>query len=150
MGACDARTRVGALGGISDNRRMAKRRVHRSEGTPSVSRGRSARSGGQSPQVAVPTGPGLRARFERASAPWLMRMAALPPFVIPALLGITLFLGLVLPSRWAGLLLLPIAVFLVWLCALSWPSLSTGSRALRLLVAVGMSVLAVLKLAGIL
>jgi hypothetical protein len=76
-------------------------------------------------------------------------MAALPTILIPALLAVALFLGLALSSRWSGLLLLPIALFVGWLSALSWPVLSPGSRALRLIVSVGMGVLAVLKLAGV-
>jgi Family of unknown function (DUF6703) len=135
--------------GISDNLPMAKRRIHRPEGTPAVSRERPPRRK-QVPRVQDASGSSRRARFERASAPWLVRISALPTFLIPALMGIALFFGLVVPYRWAGLLLVPLALFLAWLAALSWPSLSVGSRALRVLVAVGMGVLAMLKLAGVL
>ena len=75
-------------------------------------------------------------------------MGALPRIFIPAVLAVALFLGLALPSRWAGLLLLPIALFLGWLSALSWPVLSVGSRVLRLAIALGMGALAISKLAG--
>ena len=51
---------------------------------------------------------------------------------IPAL-AILLILGLALPSRWAGLILLLPGAFLAWLAALSWPATSTAGRGLRLL-----------------
>ncbi len=77
-------------------------------------------------------------------------MAHMPTFLLPALLAILLFLGLAIPSPWAGLLLVPIAVFLIWLTALSWPAISTGSRVLRVVVDLGLVVLTAVKLLGLL
>lgn len=79
---------------------------------------------------------------------WLRRMSALPTILIPALMAVALFLGLAVPTRWSGLLLLAIAAFLGWLAALSWPAASRGSRAIRAMVAVCLLVLAALKLLG--
>jgi hypothetical protein len=75
-------------------------------------------------------------------------MKALPGFVIPVALGLLLFLGLVLPWAWAGLLLIAIGLFLLWLTALSWPAVSVGSRALRMVVNVGILALGVGRLVG--
>ena len=78
----------------------------------------------------------------------LGRMQAMPTFIIPVLLGVLLFLGLTLPASWAGLLLVVIALFLGWLTAVSWPAISAGSRALRIVVDVAVLALGVLKLMG--
>ncbi len=78
----------------------------------------------------------------------LLRMSALPAFVIPATMGVLLFLGLALSADWAGILLIVIAVFLSWLTAVSWPVISTGSRVMRVAVDVGVLILGVLKLVG--
>ena len=126
---------------------MAKKRVHRPEGSrpvppPQAKRAasRTAPSGG--------SGASLRERFEDASRPVLMRMQALPGFLIPVALGTLLFFGLTLSATWSGILLIVIALFLVWLTAVSWPRITTGSRILRLVVDVAVLVLGVLKLMG--
>lgn len=124
---------------------MAKKRVHRPDGsrpnpTPKPSR----------PQATPSTGPGSspRERFEDFSRPILLRMQALPAFLIPVILGVLLFLGLTLNAAWAGLLLILIAVFLFWLTAVSWPAISSGSRLLRIVVDVVVLGLGVMKLLG--
>jgi hypothetical protein len=89
-----------------------------------------------------------RERFEDFSRPILLRMQALPAFLIPATLGILLFLGLMLPATWSGLLLILIAVFLTWLTAVSWPAITPGSRFLRVAVDVAVLGLGILKLMG--
>lgn len=89
-----------------------------------------------------------RAALERRSRPFLLRMTALPRFVIPASLGLALFFGLVVASPWAGLLLLGIAAFLGWLTALSWPAITPASRTLRTVVNLAVLGLGVLKLTG--
>ena len=124
---------------------MAKKRVHRPEGsrpTPKA-RPRPARATAS----AAPTG--ARARFESASTPVLLRMRALPTFLVPMLLAVLLFLGVVIPAPWAGSFLVLIALFLAWLTALSWPVISPGSRLLRIVVDIGVLGLGVLKLLGV-
>ena len=127
---------------------MAKKRAHR----PDSHRGASAppATGGRSARPAPSPVPAsdARARFEDASRPMLLRMRGLPTFVIPALLAVALFLGLVLPWAWAGLFLVAIGLFLAWLTALSWPAISPGSRLLRVLVNIGVLALGVLKVLG--
>jgi Family of unknown function (DUF6703) len=126
---------------------MAKKRVHRPEGSRPVpppqakrAKGRTTPSGG--------SGASLRERFEDASRPVLLRMQALPGFLIPVTLGVLLFFGLTLSANWSGILLIVIALFLFWLTAVSWPRITTGSRILRVVVDVAVLVLGVLKLMG--
>jgi len=75
-----------------------------------------------------------RAVLERVSRPWLTRLVQLPRFVVPALIAILLVAGLALPAPWGVLPLAIVTAFLGWLLALSWPTLATGPRLLRLLV----------------
>lgn len=75
-------------------------------------------------------------------------MRELPAFLLPVLLAIMLFFGLVVASPWAGVLLVLIALFLSWLTAVSWPAISSGSRVLRVVVDVGMLALGGAKLLG--
>ncbi len=50
-----------------------------------------------------------------------------------AFLGLAVGAG-VAPAVWGALCALVLAVFLTWLLFLAWPKLSTGARAMRLLV----------------
>ncbi len=125
---------------------MAKKRVHRPEGSRPLPPP-EARASGPRPPVEPPKA-SLRERFEEASRPALGWMQGLPSFVVPILLASTLFLGLTLRATWSGILLFLVAAFLSWLTALSWPAISTGSRILRLVVNVSVLGLGVLKLMG--
>ena len=138
---------------------MAKKRAHRPEGyspaphpaarpasaSPSPRRTRRTPSGGATPHGATT---GARARFEAASRPALLRMQLLPTFVVPVLLAVMLFLGLVVPQPWAGSMLVLIAVFLTWLTAVSWPAITPGSRFLRVAVDLGLLGLGVMRIMG--
>lgn len=126
---------------------MAKKRVHRPEGSRPISP-QSARPATPRPSATQPARRDLRERFEDASRPLLQRMQALPNFIVPVLLGVMLFFGLTLDAAWAGGLLLVIALFLSWLTAISWPAISPGSRILRVVVDLGILGLGVLKLMG--
>ena len=75
-------------------------------------------------------------------------MQLLPGFVVPALMGLALFLGLVLPWAWAGLLLIAVAAFLTWLAAVSWPMLSTGTRLARMVISLAIAGIGVGRLVG--
>lgn len=137
---------------------MAKKRVHRPEGSRPAASAAPARPRatpvGARPRPAHPRPagprPSLRQQFEDASRPLVVRMGQLPTFLMPMVLAVMMFLGLVLPSAWSGLLLLAIALFLTWITALSWPTISNGSRVVRSVVNVGVLVVGVLKLAGVL
>jgi len=83
----------------------------------------------------------FRKRFEKASAPFLVRLHSLPRWVLPVVLTVVLLIGLLAnPAQpagfWIGFFaLLFIGLVLVWLLALSWPLLSRSSKVLRVLVA---------------
>lgn len=76
----------------------------------------------------------------KVSAPLLVRLHALPRWVVPIFMTVLLLLGLLAnPNEtwgfWIGFLsLLFIAVFLFWLLVLSWMILVPTSRLLRVLV----------------
>jgi hypothetical protein len=126
---------------------MAKKRVHRPEGSRPIPPPAAQPSGSRTTASSAP-GTSLRERFEDFSRPILLRMQAMPGFLIPVTLGILLFFGLTLNATWSGILLILIALFLFWLTAVSWPRITTGSRILRVVVDVAVLVLGVLKLAG--
>lgn len=110
----------------------------------------------RTPKAAAGTGspapqPGFRAALNRASAPLLLRMHALPRWLVPVGLGLLLTLGLFLSGSWTWLGTLCLAVvgiFLLWLFLLSWPVLTPGGRLARSLAVIGVLGLAVLKAAG--
>jgi hypothetical protein len=126
---------------------MAKKRVHRPEGSRPVPPQRPKATTAQ-PRTSAGSGLSRRERFEDFSRPILLRMQALPGFLIPVTLGTVLFFGLTLDAAWSGILLILIALFLFWLTAVSWPRITTGSRILRIVVDVAVLVLGGLKLTG--
>ena len=83
----------------------------------------------------------FRKRLEKASAPYLVRVHALPRWVLPVFMTIILLIGLLAnpkesPGLWIGFFaLLFIGLFLTWLLARSWPLLTRSSKVLRVLVA---------------
>ncbi|HET8970639.1 MAG TPA: DUF6703 family protein, partial [Candidatus Nanopelagicales bacterium] len=91
---------------------------------------------------------GARRVLEVRSVGLLSTLHRMPRWLVPLLLAVFLVLGLVLPTRWAGLLLVLIAGFLGWLLALSWPLLDGRGRAVRALVVLALAVVAVLRLLG--
>jgi len=92
-----------------------------------------------------------RGNLERASVPLLMRLLALPRWLIVVLMGTFLFLGLIQTGNLAwlgGIFLLLVGGFLAWLLALSWPVLTTGRRISRIVVVAAVLGIAVLKFLG--
>lgn len=81
--------------------------------------------------------------FERASAPWLLRLHSAPRWLVAAVLAAILVAGLLLDGLVGAGLLMIIALFLGWLAALGWRRLSGSARILRVLT-VGMVVAAAL------
>ncbi len=69
------------------------------------------------------------------SRPWLVRLSALPRFVLMlgtvGLLGV----GIFVPGFVGAFCLLLIGLFLLWLALLAWPALGAGPRLLRVSVA---------------
>lgn len=110
----------------------------------------SSRPLSRTPQQA-PSGPASDARrtLERRSAGPLLMLHRLPKWVIPILMVALLLLGLLIPSNWAGIFIVLIAVFLGWLLALSWPVILPGSRLFRLLVIVLVAGVGIAKMLGL-
>lgn len=65
-------------------------------------------------------------------------------------IGLAAFLvgGLLLPPAIGGVLLVVLGLFLLWLVALSWPILPTGSRVMRVLTVALVLGAAMLRLTG--
>jgi Family of unknown function (DUF6703) len=141
------------------------------EGAPHVSKNRRSRRAGRRPgalrQPGSPAAPGsrpadpaqrrpadsgdtprrgARAALERNSAPLLLRMSALPGWLIPALMLAIAVVGLLISGPVGFALLLVVALFLAWLAALSWPVLPPRTRLLRVLVPLAVLVAAILQL----
>lgn len=95
--------------------------------------------------------PQHRNAFERISYPWLVRMLAVPRWLVVVLIASSLLLGLVLSDGLAwlgGIFMTLVGLFLAWLLALSWPALTPGRRFVRMLAVVGVLGLAFLKFTG--
>ncbi len=98
-----------------------------------------------------PTQGSFRRSLERISAPWLVTLHQMPRWVVPIALAVMLFVGLLLSGDWGWLgaiFLVIIGLFVTWLTALSWPILTGSSRLVRVVVAVVLFGLAVLKALG--
>src|SRR5262245_253634 len=106
------------------------------------------RSARQRAEAGSPGAPrrGPRAALERGSAPLLLRMSALPGWLVPAVMLVIAVIGLVVGGPVGFALLLVIALFLAWLAALSWPVLPPRTRVLRMLVPLVVLVAAILQL----
>jgi hypothetical protein len=64
----------------------------------------------------------------------LVRLSALPRWLVPIMLGAFLLAGFAVDGLIGGLLLLIVGLFLGWLLMLSWPLLGPGSKVIRVLV----------------
>lgn len=128
---------------MATSKRRPQQRQHQS-GNPA----RRADAAGRPARPAAPPPSPARARLNRASAPLLIRMHALPRWVVPVVMGLLLAGGLFV-SGWLGTLMLAIVTaFITWLFALSWPVLTPGGRMARGLVAVALLGFTVLKATG--
>ena len=133
---------------MGDHRHVAKKSSGSSRSNQQ--RGRTS-SGGRNAAPTPTTQSSSRRTLERISAPWLLTLHRLPQWLVPIGLAVMLFLGLLLSGPWAWLgaaLMIIVGLFVSWLTALSWPILTPGSRAIRVLVAAVLFGLAVLKALG--
>jgi hypothetical protein len=73
----------------------------------------------------------MRREAERRSAAPLVFLFQLPRWIAPVVLVILLMVGFAVPSFWGGVAVLPVIGFVGWLGYMSWPSLGTGGRLLR-------------------
>ncbi|GAT66738.1 hypothetical protein HS048_13135 [Planomonospora sp. ID91781] len=83
-------------------------------------------------QFFTPDATGLRQKVERFSAAPLVFLFQLPRWIPPLLLVVLLLAGFAVPSFWGGLAVLPVIAFVGWLAYMSWPSLATKGRILRI------------------
>lgn len=72
-----------------------------------------------------------RDRLERRSWPWLVRLAAIPRWMLVVGALVLVVAGLLIPGAWGAALLLVVAAFLIWLLALSWPAIDVRGRLVR-------------------
>ena len=129
----------------SRNRQQSGNPARRASGTagPTRSTGGSART--------RPAATGFRASLERFSAPLLIRMHAMPRWIVPVVMGLLLTAGLFLSGPWAWLgaiFMVLLGIFLGWLFLLSWPVLSPGAKTARVLVVGALWGFAALKAMG--
>ncbi|MFF5213178.1 DUF6703 family protein [Streptosporangium sp. NPDC000396] len=82
-------------------------------------------------QFFTPGASGLRKKVEQRSAAPLVFLFQLPRWIAPALLVVLLLAGFAVSSFWGGLAVLPVIGFVSWLAYMSWPSLDTKGRILR-------------------
>ena len=113
--------------------RPAGRSAAPTRGGSSQQRGRSG-PGGRSAQWTTPGASPLRTRIETASRPLLLRLSALPRWLL-FLAFVALAVGAAIAPSWWGVACAGVlALFLTWLLFLAWPKLTPGSRLLRILV----------------
>ena len=102
-------------------------------------------------QQPPPPQTGFRPALERFSAPLLVRLHAMPRWLVPILLGVFLLTGLISSGSWIWLgavLLGIVTLFVAWLSALAWPVLTPGSRLARVIVTIALVGITVLKAMG--
>ncbi|WP_405140033.1 hypothetical protein OG589_24795 [Sphaerisporangium sp. NBC_01403] len=83
----------------------------------------------------TPGATGLRRAVEHKSAAPLVFLYGLPRWLTPVVLVILLLVGFAVPDWRGGVAVLPVLGFVGWLAYMSWPSLGTGARILRVAVA---------------
>lgn len=138
---------------MSPKKRQTRRPAARPQARTAATRGsggprRPARPLPQGETFFTPGAGGVRATMERRSAKLLVYLHQMPRWIMPVLLAALLVAGLAVPGPMGALALALVAAFLGWLGYLSWPSLTPGKRAIRLvttLVLVGLAVLQLVR-----
>jgi len=92
--------------------------------------------------------PTLRKRIEVLSAPSLIRLHSLPRAVVPVVIILLMFVGLVKDNALGGIALLLVSAFVGWLLYLSWPLLEGRARILRALTVLLVLMAALSKFVG--
>ncbi|MBB2912119.1 hypothetical protein FHS43_003399 [Streptosporangium becharense] len=82
-------------------------------------------------QFFTPGATGLRRKIELRSAAPLVFLFQLPRWIAPAVLVALMLAAFAVSSFWGGLAVLPVIAFVSWLAYMSWPSLGTGGRIMR-------------------
>ena len=89
-----------------------------------------------------------RQSIEKRSAPLLFTLHSMPRLVVPVTMLALMLLGTTVKSAVGGLFLLPIALFVLWLVYLAWPTLTPRQQLMRILaIAIVWSIM-ILRLLG--
>ena len=89
-----------------------------------------------------------RRAIEKRSAPLLFTLHSLPRLVVPITMLALMLIGTTIKSPLGGLFLLPIALFVLWLIYLAWPTLTPRQQMMRVLVIVIVWSVMILRLLG--
>lgn len=115
--------------------------------------GRTERDGSRRAAAAGSAGPGgqpkpaaARRALERASTPLLLRLERLPRWLVPLIMLALAVTGVFVRGPIGFAALAVVAIFLGWLALLSWPVLTPGARALRVLAVGVVAAAAVIQL----
>jgi uncharacterized membrane protein len=101
---------------------------------PKDDRSRARRSGNPAVRAGAQPPSPAREGLERRSRRWLVRLAAIPRWlVLLVVLGLAIT-GLLLPGWVGAAILLVVGALAAWLTALAWPALGPGARAARVLI----------------
>lgn len=88
----------------------------------------------------------LRKEVERISRPLLVRLTALPKFVVPVFTILLLAIGVLAPAGVGVVALVLELIWMAWLAYLSWPAVGTGARLMRLATVALLAVAVVVRL----
>jgi hypothetical protein len=104
-------------------------------------------SSGSSPSNSQPISP-LRARITKASYPYVRRLHGMSKLTLPGITLVLALVGVFAPVAAAVPALILLALLLAWLGFLSWPVVSTGSRAMRIFAVLVILLFAVSRIAS--
>ncbi|MFI6498305.1 DUF6703 family protein [Nonomuraea typhae] len=83
-------------------------------------------------QFFTPGATGVRKKVEERSAtPMAYLFTQVPRWIVPVVMVVLLLAGFAVQGWLGGVAVLPVIAFVGWLAYLSWPSLRTGGRLLR-------------------
>ena len=101
---------------------------------PQDDRSRARRSGNPAVRAGAQQPSPARQELERRSRPWLMRLSAVPRWLVLLVVLALAITGLLLPGWVGAAILVVVGALAGWLTALSWPALGPGARAARVLI----------------
>jgi hypothetical protein len=123
----------------------SKPRGRRPSGPPGAARPGRASPPPTGSALDPPGAGGSRRLLERVSARPLLYLRQLPAWFPAAIMAVLLLAGLALPGWTGAAALVPLALFLGWLAALSWPALPPQGRLLRAAAVAGVLVIAAIQ-----
>ncbi len=115
---------------------------------PPEDQSRRRRSGNPAVRAGAVPPSAARNELERRSLPWLLRLRAVPRWLLLAGVLVLAVVGLLLPGWPGALVLVLVGALAAWLTALSWPALGPGARAARVLILLLLAVDVGIKIAS--